>query len=260
MTSTFAFNGFNYTSLSSADGWLPASGTWSYTSADDPVFVASVPDIDAANMTIGDRWKVTQTTVKYFIVVAKGSPSGGFTPVTIYGGTDYDLANAAITSPYYSHANSPLGFPMDRTKWDLEWTDANNKQKTTPAQNTWYGGANAWSTGTGISADVPIGCWNLSYSVYQMVLDTSATVVTMETTLSTSNNSESDEAMTASIGGNGASGTITVRQTSYVEKVYTLASKTTHYLLARTETANIDEIDLLGGTRKTIIRARFLYL
>jgi hypothetical protein len=55
--------------------------------------------------------KLTQTTVKYFYVTAR-SYSSPNTTVTINGGSDYSLANAAITSPHYSYAQSPLGFPL----------------------------------------------------------------------------------------------------------------------------------------------------
>ena len=37
--------------------------------------------------------------------------AGGATLITVYGGTDYTLADEAITSPYYSYASNPQGFP-----------------------------------------------------------------------------------------------------------------------------------------------------
>ena len=126
--------------------------------------------------------------------------------------------------------------------------------------NTWYGGANAFSTGSNITIDVPIGVWRLAWSGYQYVLDTTATITTMEGTLSSSNNSESDEELTASIGGNGASSTMTVRQTTRAETIVTLAAKTTFYLLLRTETANMDSLNLAGTNRASIITAECVYL
>lgn len=60
--------------------------------------------------TVGARIKLTQTTVKYFVVTAS-SFGGGNTTVTVTGGTDYSLANAAITSPFYSYVAAPQGFP-----------------------------------------------------------------------------------------------------------------------------------------------------
>jgi hypothetical protein len=259
---TYDIDGTPHThSGAASDGWTAISATLSYSSADDPTFVISSDADLTAVLSVRMKIRFTNnSTTFYGIITAIGSWSGSAQLITVYGGSDYNVANSAITVPYYSIVAAPLGFPQDRTKWDLTWTDANDKQKTTPTQNTWYGGANDWSTGTDISVDVPIGCWELGYSVYQYVLDTSATIATMETTLSTSNNSESDVEMTTSVGMNGASGTLTARQTSYIEKVYTLASKTTHYLLARSESANMDQINFAGAARTTVIRAKFMYL
>ena len=60
----------------------------------------------AAKFAKGDKIKLTQTTAKYFYVVSIAD-----TVLTVTGGSDYTVANAAITSPFYSHASSPIGFP-----------------------------------------------------------------------------------------------------------------------------------------------------
>lgn len=84
------------------NGWNPASGTWTYASAT----TFTVPAADVASMAIGDKVKFTQTSVKYFSIVGISG-----TTITVTGGTDYTVANAAITSPYWSHAASPVGHP-----------------------------------------------------------------------------------------------------------------------------------------------------
>ncbi len=48
----------------------------------------------------------TTTGIKYFYIVAVAD-----TLLTILGGSDYTLENAAISLNYYSHATSPTGFP-----------------------------------------------------------------------------------------------------------------------------------------------------
>lgn len=83
-------------------GWIGAVGTWTYASAT----TITVPSGAATYYAIGDRIKLTQTTAKFFYVVTVAD-----TLLTITGGTDYTLANAAITLPYFSHAASPVGFP-----------------------------------------------------------------------------------------------------------------------------------------------------
>ncbi len=84
------------------DGWVAADETLTYASSTTFTCSATL----AANLSTGDKLKLSQTTVKYFYVV---SVSG--TTVTVTGGTDYTLANAAITLPFYSKETSPTGFP-----------------------------------------------------------------------------------------------------------------------------------------------------
>ena len=83
-------------------GWLDFGVTATYGSAT----TITVPSGAAAKYAVGDKIKLTQTTVKYFYVTAVAD-----TVLTVTGGTDYTVANAAITSPYYSKAASPVGFP-----------------------------------------------------------------------------------------------------------------------------------------------------
>jgi len=59
---------------------------------------------------VGTKIKCTQTTVKYFYVIA-AAYSGGDTTLTLTGGSDYTVANAAITEFHYSHAAVADGFP-----------------------------------------------------------------------------------------------------------------------------------------------------
>lgn len=83
-------------------GWIGAVGSWTYASAT----TITVPSGAASYYAIGDRIKLTQTTAKFFYITTVAD-----TLLTITGGTDYTLANAAITSPYFSHTASPVGFP-----------------------------------------------------------------------------------------------------------------------------------------------------
>lgn len=84
------------------DGWVACDETLTYASASTFTCSANL----AANLSTGDKIKLTQTTAKYFYVV---SVSG--TTITVTGGTDYTLANAAITLPFYSKEMTPLAFP-----------------------------------------------------------------------------------------------------------------------------------------------------
>lgn len=88
------------------DGWIAAGETWTYASASTFTVSGDV----SAKYGPGDKIKLTQTTAKYFYVLSAvySSPN---TTITVTGGSDYTVANAAITAPYYSHACSPVGFP-----------------------------------------------------------------------------------------------------------------------------------------------------
>lgn len=83
-------------------GWIPGSGTWTYVSAS----TFTVPAADAARMSVGTKIWLTQTTSKYFYVTGISG-----TTITVTGGSDYTVANAAITAPYFSNAATPQGFP-----------------------------------------------------------------------------------------------------------------------------------------------------
>lgn len=90
----------------SPDGWTPTTDTLVYVSASS----FKITGADRTTIyTKGTRIKLTQTTVKYFVVTSSSFSTD--TTVNITGGTDYTLANAAITIPYYSYQVNPQGYP-----------------------------------------------------------------------------------------------------------------------------------------------------
>ena len=141
-------------------GWIEVFETWTYASADAPTFTFTVVGDKSTKYYPGMRIKLTQTTVKYFIItkVVYSSPN---TTITVYGGTDYTLANKAIIYPYYSSAKAPAGFPLDPTKWTVTVTDSTQRSKTTGiSDSTWYNISNA------ARISIPPGIWRLNYMVY----------------------------------------------------------------------------------------------
>jgi hypothetical protein len=85
-----------------ANGWTPASETWTYASAN----TITVPTGATNRYQKGDRIKWTQTTVKYSVIIAVAD-----TLLTIAINTDFVVANAAISLNYYSHELNPIGYP-----------------------------------------------------------------------------------------------------------------------------------------------------
>jgi hypothetical protein len=93
--------------------WFDPNETWSYLSAS----TITVPSGAASRYSVGDKIKLTQTTVKYFYITAVAD-----TVLTVTGGSDYTVANAAITANYYSKSTSPVGFPQ-YFNWTPSWTN-----------------------------------------------------------------------------------------------------------------------------------------
>jgi len=89
------------------DGWFDSADTWVYASATTFTIVGSNV---TAEFPTGTKIKLTNAGVKYFYVIGT-SFGGGDTTVTVTGGSDYSLANSAITSPSYSYSTTPQGFP-----------------------------------------------------------------------------------------------------------------------------------------------------
>lgn len=88
------------------DGWIAANETWTYASAT----TFTISGDKTGKYQKGDKIKLTQTSVKYFYVVGV-SYSSPNTTVTVNGMNLYTLADATITSPFYSKMETPTGYP-----------------------------------------------------------------------------------------------------------------------------------------------------
>jgi hypothetical protein len=229
--------------------WIPAKEIWTYGSADAPSFTFTISGDKTGKYSPGMRIKLTQSsTIKYFIITAI-SYSSPNTAVTIYGGTDYTLANDTITSPYYSMQKAPYGFPLNPSKWSVLVTDTNILSQSNPTAGVWYNMGN-------ISITIPIGCWSVSYKA-KLQFNEPNNNVNLFSTLSTANNTESDADFTACISGYSAAH---VGGMVFVNKILTLASKTTYYLNLKTAIANVDTIYLRNDEAKLLLEARCVYL
>lgn len=234
------------------DGWNSLSGTFTFSSADAPTFVASTPSDLTGTIPVGARLKVTQTTVKYFIVTAVSA-----TTITLYGGTSFVLANAAISSPAWSPVKVPFAFPIDPAGWTETVTNTSACEKANPTQNVWYGDTGL--TPTGPSLSIPIGCWRVLYeSPIQGIK--AAAAADVYATLSTASNTESDTSMTSVvlIATNATSANII--NYAHRERTLTLAAKATYYLNIKTDATLQTDIFLRGDVAPTIVRAICAYL
>ncbi len=231
------------------DGWISANETWTYASADDPTFTFTIAGDKTSKYSPGMRIKLTQTTVKYFIITAVSYTSPN-TTVTVYGGTDYDLNNATISDNYYSFQKAPQGFPLNPVKWTVEVKNYTSHTQNSPAQSTWYNLGN-------VSITIPIGIWNVSYKIHAVSTRVSSGLCTEYTTLSTSPTSASDIDFIAR---SYSWGTIHDGCTHFVSKTLELSSKTTYYLNSMTEVNDASEISNYNPPSPLIIRAVCAYL
>lgn len=108
------------------NGWVSANETWTYASAS--TFTVAGVDVTTKYVT-GTKIKWTQTTVKYGVVVSSSFSTD--TTVTIAVNTDYTIANAAISSNFYSYADVPAGYPG----W-FNWTAGATWNGTPPSGTT----------------------------------------------------------------------------------------------------------------------------
>lgn len=241
-------------------GWLDLSNTtWTYSSVDGATGIVTINADLTAYIQAGDRIKFTQTTVKYFIVTKTPTFGAGVTTLTFWGGTDYTLANASISAPFFSRAKSPFGFNTDPTKWSIRLSHSTDYTQATPTSNTWY---NIGTTNNQMT--IHIGVW-LIRGKAEMKSDFSVATgqAEMAMCLSAANNSASDSDMLgewyiaapASLG---------VSQMLYIpNKTLTLTSKTTYYLNAKTYVAagSISNMYIFGATGSSVdIRATCAYL
>ena len=239
--------------------WIADENTWTYSSADDPTFIASVDADMTGKIGVGNRIELVQSgSTKYFIVTAVGAFSGGATLITMYGGTDFDLANETISSPKYSRVKAPFGFPLDRTKWRVTLTDTTSRDQSSPVAGTWY------NIGS-VSMDVPIGQWRLYWTgAVQIQATTSGTalVAGFAGALSTANNSASDDEL---VGRYTFSFPTTVtnglgRAAIFKEMIVTLASKTTYYAIINTGASGVSTISFPNSIVSLVIVAESAYL
>jgi len=124
------------------NGWVEADETWTYASAT----TFTISGDKRGKYQKGDKIKLTQTTDKYFRItnISYSSPN---TTVTVDGLGIYTLANATITSPYFSKVETPQGFPQREVTLFSGTPSASVTLPETSAHfdylDIWYEGNNA---------------------------------------------------------------------------------------------------------------------
>lgn len=234
-------------------GWIAfswAGSTLAYVSADAPTFVFSINADVTAVIEPGMRIRLTQTTDKFFIVTAVGAFAAGVTPITVYGGTDYTLANAAISAGAFSMSKKPFGFNVNPAKWTVELNDVSTRTVSSPT-------ASVWLNPSALSLSIPIGLWRVSHAESGFINVGAAGAFALFATLSTANNTQSDPDFTSYAAVYSSSTLVSVPHGR--EKVILLAAKTSYFLNIQT-TNSATSIGWNGTVEPTIVRAVCAYL
>jgi len=236
-------------------GWIPLGETLAYGAADDPVYTAICSGVDLTGvLSVGMRLRVSQSTggTKYFIIT--GIAFSTDTTLTLFGGTggsSYDLINETISSPYYSMAAHPFGFPYDDNIWKIEITDTGNRATYGTTQNTVY---NPNSLGLTLKP----GAWWLEFQAAFRITRATAGSLVAYMGLSTANNSFSDGELKAFMQNYNAN-TQLANQVSRRKRV-AVGSSTPYYLVMSTDQTSISAMEVRGDLATTVLRAVSAYL
>ena len=192
-----------------------------------------------------------QTVTETYIISAAPTYAGGNTTLTLYGGTDFALQNAAISNPYYSVEKCPFGFNLNPDKWSVIVVSYLSGQQSSPVPLTWYNLAS-------ISIVAPIGVWSLRYRTPVRGYATNYVPV-VNVSLSTSSSTVSDNELTET-----QYGYITVTGAAYTRAIYSaektvvLNSVTTYYLIEMSEVSLAVIVVNYGDTAVsgTVFKAR----
>lgn len=92
--------------------WIPIDEAWTYLSANS----VTVPTNATDRFQIGDKIKFDNTSLKFFYVIGVSA-----TVLTLYAGSDYTVANVAISAIFISRADNPFRFPYKFT-YTPTWT------------------------------------------------------------------------------------------------------------------------------------------
>jgi hypothetical protein len=233
---------------STTSSWKTTGGIWTFEATDSPSATIKIPG-DVTNVIgVGFRIKLTQSaTVKYFIVTLVGAYNGVETVITVFGGTDYTLVNAAISSPYYSDVKFPIGFPADATKWVYRASYNTSYTKTAASGiviNIIYNLLSVIS--------LPVGSWDVNLKIPNFRCyntSTSASAISIIVGLSTANNTFAYDELLLRIQSNNEPAGNVLAKSGYASKKITTAVKLAMYLNVSSNVATVNDMTIAGDLK-----------
>lgn len=246
-------------STQEGNGWSLVSGTVTFLKSDAPSYEVylgyNVTGSIGVGMKVGLRH---QSQNKFFFVTAVGV-TGSNTYLNLYGGTDYTLnVTGAISAPMYSQSKAPFGFPILPSKWTVTAISTGNLSQATPTATQWY------NVGS-LSISMPIGAWRAYFkSVGDAVAAAAAVSVNQFVSLTTSSASPPLETNTEfTVGGANTIATASdALRLPYLSPttIQNVVTKTTWYMITKTNAANHTNIAIRGDLFATVIAFECAYL
>lgn len=159
-----------------AKGWFAVdNASFEYNSANS---IKTTSDIDVTGLIqVGDKITFEQATdgEKFFFITAidYNSTVANRTYIELYGGTDYDVDNEAITADTvgFSRLKAPFGFPLNPDKWTI--TTSTTSLITAPTTTL---GTTA-EISSSLRITIPAGTWNISSNFSVQLEDTAKDAV-----------------------------------------------------------------------------------
>lgn len=171
--------------------------------------------------------------------------------VTVYTGTDHNIPNMTLNSPYYSTQGAPYGFPAAETKWTTTITldRVVERPQATPTINQWYNLGN-------FIPSIPTGEWVVTGSG-TIGATGNAGPASPYYTLSTANNTAGDlEGFDG--GGYGSTSGLTHLSPIFGQATISLTAQTLYYLNGKVDTASTD-LRWYSGRGAPVIRLKCAY-
>jgi hypothetical protein len=171
-----------------------------------------------------------------------------------YFGTDYALANAAISAQAYSSGRAPFGFPPSRDKWTVKVTYTGVNNRSSPANGTPYNQG-------GVSITLPIGVWNLRAKMDVETNLTGTTDADLYGGLSTSPSTFSDNELYDGFKATDAVNVIRMLMKPWKDGIVAVAP-VTYYLniMVSQSGGTANTVTLRGDNRTVVAQAECAYL
>jgi hypothetical protein len=235
--------------LDQASGLNDLTSTNNLTATGSPTYSTASPFTTDANGVAGGTYDYAIVTKVATTVATVQYPEGCAIP-TSGGITTVDIATT----------KAPFGMSVSTSRWTVSATLKTITTQNAPVAGTWYNmTGTSGVTGGSVLSSLPVGEWVLGYEVNGQTSKAAASSTDLYVTLSTANNTESDNELTSFLINNGAAGSISISALLKRAKPVSVTAAQSYFLNTKSTTSSSD-IYNRGEIVATVIRADFAYL